>query len=324
MMNSLNTSQFNPKTVEETAVYWVVRLSADDCTEQERREFEAWIVEPVHQERYAKALAQWQAMDALKSLHFPERTEALRYRAPKKYLPRYVSFALAASVLLVVGLTAFIPNEGWLGQWETYRTEKGAFSRITLADGSYLELNTDTKVRVHLNRWMRNVEIIQGEAFFTVVHDENRPFIVEAGNGVIRDIGTQFDVFAQAEQVLVAVEEGKVSVTTQQTKELNAGQQLTYSKQGDFINVATQEIPVLTAWRKKQLNFYKRPLEQVLTEISRYHAIKIEIQQPKLSKLTVTGVFQVNDLQGILNAIILNLPLKARYQNANTIVLEAR
>ena len=316
-----------PQTPHETAIYWLVRLSAQNCTDEERHKFEIWLAQnPQYPEIYAQAQAQWQAMEAFKAIRFPERDAALRYRAPKKYTPRYFALATAATILLALGLTAFDPN-GWLGGWETYATEKGEHDSITLTDGSRIELNTDTQVKVHFNRWQRSVELVRGEAFFTVAHNAKRPFKVQAGTGIIQDIGTQFEVFLQPNQVLVAVQEGEVSIQTSQNRNLVAGQQIAYANNGDFISLTGEkrrEIPALTAWRQGQLRFNNRRLDDVLAEVARYHDITIHVPDARLAKLPVTGIFKTDNLQGIMNAIALSLPVEGRYENAKTIVLEPR
>ena len=324
-MKPRDSSQNPPPNadLDEAVAYWIMRLSAKDCTDAERRVFENWLAQhPLHQQRYDQAQAQWQAMEAFKTMRFPEREAALRYRAAKK--TRYFPLATAATVVLALGLTAF-DADGWLGSWETYQTEKGGHSSVLLADGSRVELNTESEIQVHFNHWQRHVELIRGEAFFSVAHNAARPFKVQAGVGIIEDIGTQFEVFLKEnQQVLVAVEEGSVSVTTSQTQELVAGQQLLYADSGEFSKPTPEEISALTAWRQGQLRFNNRKLADVLEEIGRYHDIRIHVSDPKLAKLAVSGVFKTHNLQGMMNAITLTLPVAGRYENANTIVLEPR
>jgi transmembrane sensor len=311
--------QNSPETAEETAIYWLLRLSEKNCTQEEKRQFKIWLMQ--NQQVYTEVKAQWQAMEAFKTMRFSEREAALSYRVRKKNLPRYALVATAASVLLALGLTAF-EADGWLGSWETYTTEKGVQSSVRLADGSYIELNTDTELKVHFNRWQRQVELVRGEAFFAVTHNFERPFSVKARVGIIQDIGTRFNVFLQPNQVLVAVEEGEVSIKASQQMRLIANQQIAYSNAGEFIRPVKQDIDALTAWRQGQLRFNNRHLDEVLAEVARYHDISIRVADPSLAKLRVTGVFKSNNLQSILNAITATLPVSGRYENANSIVLE--
>ena len=83
---------------------------------------------------------------------------------------------------------------------------------VRLADGTQVELNTNTRLHADVNGLSRTVMLDSGEAYFDVVHDAKRPFTVYAGNRRITDIGTKFSVFRDGDDVRVTVREGKVRV----------------------------------------------------------------------------------------------------------------
>jgi FecR protein. len=100
--------------------------------------------------------------------------------------------ASAASLLFAVGLGI---KEGWpLVDGRVLQTAKGELRQITLADGSLIELNSDTELAVHYSWLGRSLELVRGEALFSVAPGKWRPFEVSAGGGKLRDIGTRFDV----------------------------------------------------------------------------------------------------------------------------------
>ncbi len=236
-------------------------------------------------------------------------------------MSRRLALGFAAMLLAVLGVTAPTPD-GWLGAWYTYTTPKGASETVTLAEGSHIELNTDTKVRVHLNRWWRKIELMRGVAFFTVIHDAARPFEVKAGEGSIRDLGTAFVVHREPSRVRVAVLEGRVRVRAQESRELSAGQRVAYTPSGLLAPVEQADVAVLTAWRQGQLIFRGHRLEEVLAELGRYHDTNLLIRDPVLSDLRVSGVFRTQDLASVLNAIELTLPVRTRYLGARRILIE--
>jgi len=172
----VKTTPPSPDSVHAQAVDWLLRIRSENCPETERHAFNTWLEESAsHRQAYETVLAQWEWMEPFKAMNFPARDAALRYRG--KSPRRLFIYSAAATLLLAMGLTAFMPN-GWLGIPHTYVAEKGDRQTVTLADGSRIELNTESEVRVHFNRWQRSVEIIKGEAFFTVNHDAERPFEV--------------------------------------------------------------------------------------------------------------------------------------------------
>ncbi len=306
--------------LREQAVDWLLRIRSENCTGAEHRTFEVWLAEsPDHRQTYAEIEAQWQWMEPFKTMNFPAREAALCYLSKSR--KRLFVYSIAATFLLAVGLTAFSPD-GWLGIWQNYRAEKGGRQVITLADGSSLELNTDSEVRIHYNHWQRHVELIKGEAFFTVAHDAERSFEVRVGYGHIRDIGTAFEVYLKPNQVIVAVQEGIVEIQAMGKRELTAGQQLAFNDTGEFQDVENQDVAALTAWRQGNLIFRNRRLDDVLAEVGRYHNTRIRLQNENLGKLRISGTFHTAELNNTLNAIATLLPVKIDNIGGREIVLK--
>jgi transmembrane sensor len=310
-----------PDPLKTQAIDWLLLIHSENCTETEHYAFNAWLEESVkHRQAFDMAQAQWEWMEQFKAMSFPARDAALRYR--DKSPRRLFIFSTAASLLLALGFAAFMPN-GFIGIPHTYVAEKGARQTITLVDGSSIELNTESEVRVHFNRWQRNVDMIKGEAFFTVTHDAERPFEVRAGSGRIRDIGTAFEVYIKPEQVIVAVQEGIIEVQTTNKLELTAGQQLAFNDNGEFQALQNQDVAGLTAWRQGNLVFRNRRLDEVLAEVGRYHDTRIRLQNETLEKLRISGTFHTAELDNTLNAITIILPVNIDHVGEHEIVLKS-
>jgi transmembrane sensor len=123
--------------------------------------------------------------------------------------PRVLALAASIAIACVIGGCL-----AWLGvQWHfTYATDIGERRSITLEDGSTIDLNARSKVRVRFSDGERDVELLEGQALFSVAHDVSRPFIVSAGNTAVRAVGTQFDVYRKSSGTTVTVVEGRVAV----------------------------------------------------------------------------------------------------------------
>lgn len=310
---------------KDEAIAWVLRLRLESCSSEDRRDFEAWLAQnPEHRELYARLDSRWETLDRFRGLDFPVRREALRYRPPARSLgKRWAGLAMAASVLLALGLTVFAPD-GWYGTNARYTSARGSHETVNLADGSRLELNSDTEIKVHLSRWQRSVELLRGEAFFSVAHESARPFAVIAANGRIVDIGTEFDVYLQAEKVLVAVQEGIVRVDTNESRELTANRTLAYNRNGEFMSVSADNVENITAWRRGQLIFDNRRLDEVLAELGRYHNTQVRLASPALGKLKVSGSFRVDRIDSALDTIASTLPVTIQHPSADVVVLRNR
>lgn len=125
---------------------------------------------------------------------------------------RHWTLAITAIVVLVLLVVPIYLAQTRLG-WQSYETRAGGFSRIVLDDGSVIDLNTDSEVRVRLRAGERDVRLVRGEGRFQVAHDVARPFVVAAANADVRAVGTAFSVrLRDSKQVDVLVSEGSVAV----------------------------------------------------------------------------------------------------------------
>lgn len=309
------------------ASHWVSLLHDGDCTLEQRREFHAWLsLSPRHQQAYSEVETFWQQTGDLGALAKPQIEAARSYTKRKpanhRWLPRF-SLALAASFLIIVlafPLFRLVFDNG------TYHTAKGERQTLNLGDGSRIDLNTDTKIIVSYTLFDRKVKLEQGEALFTVKHDADKPFAVEAAYGIVRDIGTQFNVYKQGEKVAVTVLEGEVSINNRHggtPQNLTAGMQLAYGDNGLKPLVQKGDFTDIAAWREGKIVFKGQRLDVVLQQLSRYHDIKLSIGNSNLSVLKVSGSFPTGDLHVALNTIVASLPVKITRLGADRIALGA-
>lgn len=315
------------ETLEHEAIDWLIRLSDESCTVADQKAFDVWLQQsPAHQVAYAEIARRMDWVQRVAQTDTVTRAEALRYRAnnQKRASYRLIRLATAASVLLVLGMATF-SSEGWYGSSSHYQVARGGQKTINLADGSQLELNTDSEVNVRLNRWQRSIEVVKGEVFFSVEHNPERPFVVTAGAGRSIDIGTEFEVYRQPNQVMIAVQEGSVRVEAQQSRDLIALQTVAYDQNGKFIALPPKlSIDSVTAWRRGKLVFDNRRLDDVLAEIGRYHNVQLQLADPKLADNKVSGTFFIDRLEGNLATIANSLNLTVQHPNSGEIVLTRR
>jgi len=315
---------YDQRTLDQ-ALAWLMRVRDNQDNAEIQQACSEWLAgDAANRLAYQKAEQQWAWMEQFKAQSFRARDEALQYRSPKRR-PLWrnpVAYSVAAVLMLGIGLGLFSPH-GLIGLSHDFSVGKGQRQIIALADGSLLELNTDSRVSVRFNHKQRLVQIERGEAFFNVVHDEDRPFLVQVADVEIRDIGTAFDVYRQADRINVAVEEGTVEIETQSEKrQFSAGQQVAIDREQHFIQPNDADIAAAIAWRKGLLVFRGRRLVEVLEEIGRYHDIQIRLPDPKLADLKVNGSFPTEGLDKLLNAVTALLPVKIKRLSETEILLQ--
>ena len=114
--------------------------------------------------------------------------------------------AVAASVVVAIFCV-------WAyGERNTYATGIGEQRSLALADGSTIELNTHSKIRVRFTADRRTIDLVEGQALFHVAKDKTRPFIVQSDGTKVRAVGTEFDVYRRMTGTTVTVIEGRVAV----------------------------------------------------------------------------------------------------------------
>jgi transmembrane sensor len=306
----------------EAAATWLVRMRSDLVGDADRRAFEAWLArDPSHGQAYAQAEALWGEVGEIpdprmgsdvtdrshgEATHRAPRTRPRRRRAMRWY------GAAAASVVLAAAVGLWSAG-GYDGLRADYVTAVGETRTVTLADGSTVQLNTDTAIAVDFSQTRRRIDLYRGEAFFTVTKDESRPFEVVAGNGTSRAVGTAFDVLDAERSVTVAVEEGAVRVSRLPRSEagaendaagiiLHAGESARYGRTGD-IEVRRDDDTAATAWRQGRLVFANRPLRDVVAELDRYRSGAIVFLDSDVARARFTGVFNLRDTDRALAAI---------------------
>jgi transmembrane sensor len=302
-------------TAEEQAAQWVARRNNGERHSEEQRAFLAWInASDENRRAYAEAEVLWEQLRGLDDIAGRQLAEARSFLKRERTRPARRVLAMAAVAFLAVGALWYADLHSYLND-ATYRTALGERKVVDLADGSRLELNTNSAVAVHYSRHGREVQLLGGQAVFSVVHDDSRPFVVLAGEGKVRDIGTQFEVRRQADRVSVAVLDGVVEVEVtahgnQAPLRIKRGQRLSYGPSGALLPLAAIDINTFAAWREGKIVFENRPLGEVLEELGRYRKSTFAISAPGLLDVKVSGTFPIDDMPLVMRTVATALPAK--------------
>jgi transmembrane sensor len=212
---------------------------------------------------------------------------------------------------------------GWLGEPNSgsgyYETVVGGSQRIGLADGSSVLLNTDSRLRVQLSAARRDVELIRGEALFTVAHDKLPPFYVSAAGTLVRAVGTEFSVRIRDDRTVeVLVAEGRVAVGVPDHNLKFAPPVLVASTAGvaaagesaivvgDTVSVRRPPATYVArklAWTGGRIAFEGEPLTDAVREFNRYNRRRLVIVDPAIRQVQVGGIFEATDPESFLVAL---------------------
>ncbi len=298
--------------LEQTAQAWLVRLrgTPDAAT---RRAFEDWLAQrPAHAEAYARAEALWRLTEIPASRLAIEEADALEaYLRPRRASrnPRRWAYPLAsvACLLAMLWLGGWWQPGDWLQDWRAdYVAAPGQVAEWKLADGSYLSLDAGSAVRVRIDGGQRRVELLRGAAALRVKRDA-LPFVVEAGEGRARVLGTEFEVRRGAGATRVTVLQGRVAVSAgtgagAAEEVLGAGQQVGFAD-GKLGRPVAIDAAAALAWRQGWLSFYRRPLAEVLDELARYYPGRILLLDDALGRQPVSGSFRSDDPEAALKSL---------------------
>jgi transmembrane sensor len=242
---------------------------------------------------------------------------------------RIAAAVLFAALLLVSGYEVFYSSKGNKKMMEVAATNQ-ILKTFALPDGTQVSLNTDTKIKFPQTFTGNTREItIEGEAFFEVVPNKDKPFIIQAGNAQIKVLGTSFNVnaYPSAKSVEVVVETGKVQVLNKtsvanETDELilTPGETGTLVYSSNSLLKSTNLNPNFLAWKTRNLIFKATSLAEVIENLEKVYNVNIQLADPKLNDLLLTAQFNDYSLDFILKVIETTFQIKATQENGQYIL----
>lgn len=239
----------------------------------------------------------------------------------------FAAVAMAALAILLKPLLSIWPVDHDVGRG-IYDTGVGEVRNARLTDGSQITLGGGTKVVTSFSGVARNVDLVQGEAWFRVVHNPRWPFVVHAGQGTIRDVGTVFLVRRDFDRVVVTVTEGTVAVSAPPRQEgatsiarsaairLVGGERLSYRDNGLVASVAHVDAVAATAWMHGRLVFDDEPLRYVIDDVNRYSSRHVFVT-PAAGGLRFSGVVLDGKIEGWLRGLPRILAVEVDEENGS-------
>ncbi len=226
---------------------------------------------------------------------------------------RWLSYAAIILLISAIGLIAYQRNIRQAPLPIAYAqisNPDGRQSKIILPDSSAIYLSGGSTLRYAKNfTGTKRIVYLDGEAFFEVVHDAKRPFVVESGEITTVVLGTSFNVkaFAANNKVSVTVRTGKVGVMAkvkgkpQLVKFLLPDEQIEINTQNGLYTFNTTDAAGLSDWRNNNFIYYNTSLKDIAASLEHHYGVKIEFTDPELGKNKLTAKFYDMSLKHVMD-----------------------
>jgi transmembrane sensor len=325
------------RSIEDTAAEWIGRRDGG-LTPAAERELANWLDSDLeHKAVYSRLAAGSLALDRLRELR-PANASAIDpdlALVPRKRNVVWLPLGLAAAAAIAIGILTLNRNSPRPFSESTV-TAVGVVRKVNLPDGSIMDLNADTYVKVAFAPAERRVQLQRGEAHFSVAKDSARPFVVEADGVAVRAVGTAFNVRHNSGRVEVLVTEGSVRVDDAKGGSLlppkpgvvalvlAAGERVvvaaTPARQAPdtIVRVDPAEVARLLAWQAEKLDFDPTPLAVIVASFNRLNKHQIVIVDESISRLRVGGSFRADDLETFLRLLEANFDVVANRDRDRT------
>ena len=323
------------KDIRQQAYYWVTEMSAGDVAADTIAEFDAWYAEDKrHSQAYNDVEQMFFGLADIPALAAMEcKNQVLANEQPSpgttgawftNWLRSPVVWSGAVACLLVAAVLLLQPFSSSQPNALQYSSPVAESRNYQLEDGSQVILGASSKITVDYSSNQRLINLIRGQAFFTVAKDPKRPFIVRAGVASAEAVGTRFDVRRGVTETTVGVEEGLVDARFENSEplRLSAGQQVLVSKVSGI--GAVQTLDEVGQWRQGRLSYVNVKLVEMIADANRYHPKNIVLVSDEIADLSLTAVFRTDQIDEMLNTLTTAFPIETVIGADGTILVKPR
>jgi ferric-dicitrate binding protein FerR (iron transport regulator) len=291
---------------------------------------------PEHETFFQEVHKLWVSSSELKELDVINVTEATERLSHKlKQTPRYIAryeenevplykWVLRVAAVLVVGaigfgLYFFRPTE-----LLTKATTAGIQDSIRLSDGSKVSLDENTIVKYpeEFSGSERKIHLEKGNAFFSVAHDKQHPFVVQLGESSVTVLGTRFNITATKDELYVSVTAGSVRFESggEDKSVLTAGNGVVYNRLTETLTAVDVTNKNADAWLTHELNFTDASLREVIQSLEQYYKVRVAVNDSIANFKKFNARFKNSELQEVLDVLEATYPIKIERKNSLIII----
>jgi transmembrane sensor len=327
----------------------MIRSEGGDFTAGQRADMERWLQDPRHKITFLRIREAWRRAsrmrsarpldgnvdpDLLKNADLSLRTGNDTNKSGWPF--RIAAAAALTLIIYLVGLAGWITLQS--SDWIKYTTTIGGYENIALADGSGIQLNTDSEIRARLTAHVREIQLIRGEALFQVANDRQRPFTIRAANVAVHV--NQVDETAAAlvvrlrtpSTVDISVTRGSVMLEPEERlldiafrhlavppSTIVEGDMAAIRPEGVHLSrVGLEELNRKLSWTAGLLSFQGETLSEVTDEFNRYNRKHLIVTDPSIANRRIGGAFQATDPESFVSALRKGFGVRAQELRASS------
>lgn len=242
---------------------------------------------------------------------------------------RYV-IAVAAAVALLIGIISVIhlnrssKPKNQLASLRNISVPYGKREILKLSDGSKIIVSAHSKLHYRItNDGKENVNVwLKGEAYFSIVHNKHRMVQIHTPEGIITDLGTQFDVNARSNATRVVLVEGKIVIQRRDSMgregkpfQMKPRQMVKITSSSNKLNIKYVNTEVYTSWIHSKLVFDNTPVREAIKNIEEYYGVSIKVKNSQILKQRISGSIQNTGLKTALKGLAEILKVKVIHKN---------
>ena len=307
--------------------YRLIKYHKNELSENEKHEIENWLSQSKsNRKEFEQYVSIWHAAQQSKVLHslnlnleWNQILHKTEYKS--KMRTNAISYALRIAAVLIIsfGVYWFSDYTFFKPQYQYVKNEwKNKVKTVTLEDGTIVALNFNAGVYYpkHFNRKERKIKL-KGNAFFDVVRNESKPFLVETPMSLVKVLGTSFDVDAESNKTIVSVTSGKVKVSNKVDQnifvELLPNEQAIQNDNN--LKKYTVSAQNFIGWKTGRYLFENKSLFDVITLLERQFHFSFHFMDNELKKQKLTAEFNGENLNDIIEIIQLSCQVRINLES---------
>ena len=333
------------QAIAEQTIRWLLRQQ-EGMTASEQDAFQRWLQTPAHRAEYQDLTGLWQQTACIpvnKVSHLRAAPVRRRRWQPVIYGCALLTLAAVLWLPLRAELTAPLYSASW-------QTARGEIRNVSLPDGSKISLDAGTQLTVRYYASRREVEMPQGQAFFQVAHNLQRPFEVFSGPSRVTVVGTEFSVrylphTMSGDGTDVAVSSGAVRIGPRSRWQngwwramqrlhlpqarvhlavLHTSERATGDAEGRLRVRTTLPADSIATWRNNVIVLNNTRLDMALAEFARYGDVSVKADSPAVAALRVSGIFDNDRAESFAKSLPLVLPVKIKKAEKQSLIITSR